>query len=60
MSSWSRRRPVEEVFVFDSNSFVVLGHYFPDRFPSFWNKFNTVAKSGEVVSVGEVFNEIYG
>ena len=48
------RRP----FVFDSNSWRVLENFYPSRFPSFWERFDGVVGSGEVVSVREVHNEL--
>jgi hypothetical protein len=47
-------------YVFDTNSFIVLGHYFPERFPSFWGQFEKAVTSGQIVSVREVFNELDG
>lgn len=46
------------VFVFDTNSLEVLGNYYPERFPTFWEKFETAVESGEVISVREVYSEI--
>ena len=46
------------VYVFDTSSFIVLGHYYNDRFPSLWEKINHEIKSGKILSVKEVFNEI--
>lgn len=35
------------IYVFDTNSFRVLGNYYPDRFPSFWEMFDgLVAAAG--------------
>jgi hypothetical protein len=48
------------VYIFDSSSFIVLGHYFPQRFPSFWKKFDAAVLKGEIKSVREVFNELKG
>ncbi len=46
-------------YVFDSNSLMTLfKHYYPERFPTLWEKFDTLVSSGELVSVREVFNEI--
>lgn len=45
-------------YIFDTSSFIVLGHYFPQRFPSFWNQFDAAIKSGTVGSVREVLNEL--
>ena len=46
------------VYIFDSSSFIVLGHYFPDRFPSFWDQLNTYVATDRVLSVKEVYNEL--
>ncbi len=46
------------IYVFDTSSFIVLGHYFPQRFPSFWEKFNNSVSEGKIISVREVFNEL--
>ena len=45
-------------YVFDTNSFIVLGHYFPERFPSFWERFDELVCSGGVISVREVRREL--
>ena len=44
--------------IFDTNSFRVLGNYFPDRFPSFWKLFDKSLSDGEIVSVREVEREM--
>jgi hypothetical protein len=42
------------IYVFDTNTLSnVLNHYYPDRFPSFWNKLAEVAGNGLLVSVRE-------
>ena len=46
------------VYVFDTSSIVVLGHYFPDRFPTFWRNFEAAVSDGDVVSVREVLKEL--
>jgi hypothetical protein len=46
------------VYVFDTNSIRVLGHYYPARFPTFWRRFDNAADEGNVVSVREVYNEL--
>jgi len=48
------------IYVFDTSSFIVLGHYFPQRFPSFWKHFETSVQSGEILSAREVYNELKG
>lgn len=45
-------------YIFDTNSIRVLGHYYPQRFPSFWRQFNQAAENGMLVSVREVYNEL--
>ncbi|NCC61082.1 MAG: DUF4411 family protein [Verrucomicrobiae bacterium] len=46
-------------YVFDSNSLINLfKHYYPDRFPSLWERFYNLVDAGNLVSVREVFNEI--
>ncbi len=46
------------VYIFDTNTFIVLGHYFPDRFPSFWKKFETFVEGEGIISVREVLKEL--
>ena len=46
------------IYVLDSCSFVVCGHYFPSRFPTFWAEFNALVQSGAIISVREVRNEL--
>ena len=46
------------VYVFDTNSFIVLGHYYKDRFPSLWKKIDNLVKADKIISVKEVLNEI--
>ena len=45
-------------YVFDTNSFRVIGHYYPDQFPSFWNEFNQAVETGKIISVREVLREL--
>lgn len=46
-------------YVFDSDSLINLfRHYYPERFPTLWEKFHTLVSAGELISVREVFNEI--
>ena len=45
-------------YVFDSSSFIVLGHFYPDRFPTLWSYFNGLTADGRVISVREVNREI--
>ena len=46
------------VYVFDTSSFIVIGHYYPKQFPSFWNKFDETVDIGKIISVREVFREL--
>lgn len=36
----------------------MLGNYFPDRFPTFWERFDESVAAGEVLSVREVEGEL--
>jgi hypothetical protein len=44
--------------LFDTNSFRVIGNYYPDVFPSFWAEFNRTVGAGEIGSVREVQKEL--
>ncbi|MBW7997452.1 MAG: DUF4411 family protein [Candidatus Glassbacteria bacterium] len=47
------------IYVLDTGPLIDLfNHYYPDRFPSLWEKFESLVDSGHVVSVDEVLNEI--
>lgn len=47
------------IYVFDTSSLSnILNHYYQDRFPSFWEKFDLMIKDGNLISVREVFNEL--
>ncbi|HSY51007.1 MAG TPA: DUF4411 family protein [Thermoanaerobaculia bacterium] len=46
------------IYVFDTSSIIVMGHYFPDRFPTFWNNFEGAVGDGTVISVREVLKEL--
>ena len=46
-------------YIFDSDSLINLfRHYYPERFPTLWEKFHALVSAGELISVREVFNEI--
>ena len=45
-------------YVFDTNSFIVISHYYPQQFPSFGDKFNQAVEVGKISSVKEVFREL--
>lgn len=46
------------VYVFDTSSFRVFGHYFPHRFPTIWDNINALVDEKRLISVREVFNEL--
>lgn len=46
------------IYVFDTSSFRILRHYYPDRFRSVWAGLEELVASGEMVSTREVFNEL--
>lgn len=46
------------IYVFDTSSFIVIGHYFPNSFPTFWEQFDAAVADGRIVSVREVLNEL--
>jgi hypothetical protein len=46
-------------YVFDNGPLIdIFRHYYPERFPSLWEKFHTLVSDGKIISVKEVFNEI--
>lgn len=45
-------------YIFDTSSFRVLDHYFPTRFPTFWEEFDRLVLSEQIVSVREVRREL--
>ena len=45
-------------YVFDTSSFSVLGNYYPEQFPTFWEKFNQAVVVGDIISVREVHREL--
>lgn len=49
------------IYVFDSSPLIVLfRHYYPDRFPSLWEKFDTLVLEHRIISVREVRKELEG
>lgn len=46
------------VFILDTNSIRVIGNFYPERFPSFWDKFNGLVGEGRILSVREVYREL--
>ena len=46
-------------YIFDSGPLIDLfTHYYPERFPSLWEDFNTLVKNGQLMSVREVSKEL--
>ena len=45
-------------YVFDTNSFRVIGNYYPNQFPTFWRLFNQAVAVGTIISVREVRREL--
>lgn len=45
------------IYVIDTSSLIVLQHYFPERFPTFWANLDGAIAAGEVVSAREVLKE---
>ncbi len=49
------------IYVFDSSPLIVLfRHFYPKRFPSLWESFDTLVTEQKVISVREVSNELAG
>lgn len=47
------------IYVFDSSTLIHLfRYYYLQRFPTLWEKFDDMAKTGEIISVREVYTEI--
>ena len=45
-------------YVFNTSSFRVIGNYYPEQFPTFWEKFDQAATAGTIISVREVRREL--
>lgn len=46
-------------YVFDTGPLIDLfRYYYPERFPSLWDKFHALVYQNEIISVREVYNEI--
>ncbi len=46
-------------YIFDSGPLIDLfRHYYPERFPSLWQKFYSLVSDGKIISVREVYHEI--
>jgi hypothetical protein len=46
------------VYIFDTNVFVALGHFYPQRFPTIWERMDQLVHDEDLLSVREVRNEI--
>ena len=46
------------LYVFDTNSFLILQSYTPGSFQSFWTEFDASVARGEIISVKEVLREL--
>ncbi|OHC62088.1 MAG: hypothetical protein A2045_07085 [Rhodocyclales bacterium GWA2_65_20] len=46
-------------YVFDTSAFIVLKNFYPTTFATLWNRIDTLAGNGIIVSVREVFNELH-
>lgn len=46
------------IYIFDTNSFKVLGNYFPESFPTVWERINLLVSEGRLKSVREVLKEV--
>ncbi len=49
------------IYVLDSSPLIALfRHYYPERFPSLWEKYDSMTSEQSIISVREVLNEIDG
>lgn len=46
------------MYVFDTNVFYALGHYYPSRFPTIWKRIEELVKDDALQSVKEVLREL--
>jgi len=47
------------IYVFDNNSLSnILNHYYPERFPTFWERYDKIVEAENLLSVREVRNEL--
>ncbi len=46
------------IYVFDTNTLIVIGHYYPERFPSFWKMLDNHVGKELIIAVREVYNEL--
>lgn len=48
-----------KIYVFDTSPLsVIFRHYYPDRFPSLWKRFNESVLNGRITSTREVYREL--
>jgi hypothetical protein len=47
------------IYVFDSNSLITLGQFYPSRFPTLWTAIDEMVANGDLVSVREVYRELH-
>jgi hypothetical protein len=45
-------------YVVDTNSFRVFGNYYPDSFPTFWERIADLVEEGTLISCAEVAKEL--
>lgn len=47
------------IYIFDSNTLIkIFNHYYRERFPSFWEKFDEYVSAGKIISVRAVKTEL--
>lgn len=46
------------VYIFDTNSFQVLSHYYPENFPTVWDNIELLIEEGRFISAREVLKEL--
>ena len=46
------------IWVVDTSSFIVMSHYFPERFPTFWTDLDVLVAQGRLTSISEVAKEL--
>ena len=46
------------IYVFDTSSLVVINHYYPHAFPTFWARLDELVNQGIITSTREVYNEL--
>lgn len=46
------------LYIFDTSSLTVLNAFYPDTFPTFWERFDQLVADGKVLSTREVLREL--